>query len=135
MRISKAIIAVMLLPMLLAGSCSKSSDKTPVADVADRTITLAAYEKAYHSVDPKFLPEGTDLRKHHLQDRSGFCGVLESLEYSPGPLPHPLRDRTGLARCLEVRLREVRRADRRGSWQPHREEQRGELNPGEVDPR
>ncbi|UCH83187.1 MAG: peptidyl-prolyl cis-trans isomerase [Candidatus Latescibacterota bacterium] len=69
MRISKALIAVMLLPLLFAGSCSKGSDETLVAEIADRTITLAAFQKAWMSVDSKYLPETEDLegRKEFLQ--------------------------------------------------------------------
>jgi parvulin-like peptidyl-prolyl isomerase len=80
----------MLLPMLLVGSCSKSSEDTLVAEVGDRTISLASYEKAYHSVDPKFLPEGKDLdgRKEFLDtmiNREVLAMKADELGYDKDP--------------------------------------------------
>ncbi|RPH52721.1 hypothetical protein EHM82_09135, partial [bacterium] len=61
MRGSKGVLAVLLLGLLLALSCSKNRDDLPVATVGDRTITLSTFEKTYFAVDPKFLPDDTGV--------------------------------------------------------------------------
>ncbi|MBP2680353.1 MAG: PpiC-type peptidyl-prolyl cis-trans isomerase [Candidatus Krumholzibacteriota bacterium] len=61
MRGSRGVLAVLLLGLLLAASCSKNRDDLPVAKVGDRTITLSVFEKTYFAVDPKFLPEDTGV--------------------------------------------------------------------------
>ncbi|UCG52619.1 MAG: peptidyl-prolyl cis-trans isomerase [Candidatus Latescibacterota bacterium] len=61
MRIAKVISMIVLLPVLLAVSCSKSREDILVAEVADRGISLATFEKTYLAVDPKYLPEDEGL--------------------------------------------------------------------------
>jgi peptidyl-prolyl cis-trans isomerase C len=61
MRGSRGVLAVLLLGLLLALSCSKNRDELPVAKVGDRTITLSIFEKTYFAVDPKFLPDDTGV--------------------------------------------------------------------------
>ena len=64
MRGSRGVLAVLLLGLLLALSCSKNRDELPVAKIGDRTITLSIFEKTYFAVDPKFLPDDTGIEGH-----------------------------------------------------------------------
>ena len=57
MRVTKGVLAVLLMSMVLLVSCSKDSDELPVAKIADRVITLTIFERTYWAVDEKFLPE------------------------------------------------------------------------------
>ncbi|MFQ5512529.1 MAG: peptidyl-prolyl cis-trans isomerase [Candidatus Krumholzibacteriia bacterium] len=62
------VVSVLWIALLLTVSCSKSHDEMIVAKVKDRTISVADFERTYLRVDPKFLPESSDLegRKEFL---------------------------------------------------------------------
>ncbi len=61
MRSLSRILLILLAPGLLVVSCSKNREELLVAKVGDRVITLGAFEKAYMTVDPKFLSEDTGI--------------------------------------------------------------------------
>jgi len=61
MRGSRNVLAVVLLGLLLALSCSKNREDLPVAKVGDRVIILSTFEKTYFAVDPKFLPDDKEI--------------------------------------------------------------------------
>ena len=62
MKIAKLLI-LLLVPLLLL-SCSKTKDEINVAEIGDKVISVAEFEKLYAKIDPKFLDGDTvDERK------------------------------------------------------------------------
>ena len=61
MRFNKFVLAVMLIPMLTAMSCSKSKEDMVILQVNDRPpITVAQFEDIYYKMDPRYLPDMND---------------------------------------------------------------------------
>lgn len=72
---ARTITLALCLGAAVLVSCSKSKDQMVVAKVGDRQITLAQYEHAWFTVDPKYLPDEPDL-----EGRLAFLETMISKE-------------------------------------------------------
>jgi len=74
MRISRILLIALTLPVMLLAACS-AGEKSPVASVNDRKISMKDYERAWATVDPQFLPTTTDL-----EGRKQFLDIMVNKE-------------------------------------------------------
>jgi len=61
MRFTTALATLALAPLVLVSSCSKDKSELSVAKIGDRSISVRTFENTYFRMDPKYLPETTDL--------------------------------------------------------------------------